>query len=161
MQRLLGRRARLNALLSTSEASNDGTTWYAMAQATLYQLDCDIESLFEWLRDYKPDTPIRRQPVRSTAWAPSLRGRDSLPGFSLQRQAQPAISSQRRRTRPTGRRTHTKVCLMVFLCHHLQKHLEVCAAALLHKSKKVDMTPTPDAATPQQAPPPLWGTQVA
>ena len=33
--------------------------------------------------------------------------------------------------------------------------------ALLHKSKKVDMTPTPDAATPQQAPPPLWGTQVA
>ena len=34
-------------------------------------------------------------------------------------------------------------------------------AALLHKSKKVDMTPTPDAATPQQAPPPLWGTQVA
>jgi len=35
------------------------------------------------------------------------------------------------------------------------------ATALLHKSKKVDMTPTPDAATPQQAPPPLWGTQVA
>jgi hypothetical protein len=35
------------------------------------------------------------------------------------------------------------------------------ALALLHKSKKVDMTPTPDAATPQQAPPPLWGTQVA
>jgi len=43
----------------------------------------------------------------------------------------------------------------------IAKTLRPCREALLHKSKKVDMTPTPDAATPQQAPPPLWGTQVA
>lgn len=62
MQRLLGRRAQLNALLSTSEASDDGTTWHAMAQATLYQLDCDIEHLFEWLGDYEPNTPMPHIP---------------------------------------------------------------------------------------------------
>ncbi|GLS13139.1 hypothetical protein [Hydrogenophaga electricum] len=58
MQRLLGRRAQLNALLSVSEETDDGTTWYAMAQATLYQLDCDIEHLFAWLGDYEPNTPM-------------------------------------------------------------------------------------------------------
>ncbi|MDV0880154.1 hypothetical protein RZP48_23815 [Enterobacter asburiae] len=37
-------------------------TWYAMAQATLNQLDCDIERLFEWLGDYEPDTPTPEVP---------------------------------------------------------------------------------------------------
>ena len=62
MQRLLGRRAQLNVLLSASEETDDGTTWYAMAQATLNQLDCDIERLFEWLGDYEPDTPTPEVP---------------------------------------------------------------------------------------------------
>ena len=43
-------------------ADDDGTTWYAMAQATLNQLDCDIERLFEWLGDYEPDTPTPEVP---------------------------------------------------------------------------------------------------
>ena len=34
----------------------------AMAQATLNQLDCDIERLFEWLGDYEPDTPTPEVP---------------------------------------------------------------------------------------------------
>ena len=42
--------------------TDDGTTWYAMAQATLNQLDCDIERLFEWLGDYEPDTPTPEVP---------------------------------------------------------------------------------------------------
>lgn len=62
MQRLLGWRAQLNVLLSASEETDDGTTWYAMAQATLYQLDCDFERLFEWLGDYEPDTPTSEVP---------------------------------------------------------------------------------------------------
>lgn len=65
MQRLLGRRAQLHALLSDSEESDDGTTWYAMAQATLYQLDCDTEKLFEWLGDYALETPM---PDMLLAW---------------------------------------------------------------------------------------------
>ena len=51
MQRLLRRRGQLIALLSVSEETDDSTTPYAMAQAMLYRLDCDIEHLFEWLGD--------------------------------------------------------------------------------------------------------------
>ena len=70
MQRLLGRRAQLNVLLSASEETDDGTTWYAMAQATLNQLDCDIERLFEWLGDYEPDapTPERASMMKRLSW---------------------------------------------------------------------------------------------
>ena len=51
MQRLLGWRAQLNVLLSASEETDDGTTWHMMAQASLYQMDNDIEALFVWLEN--------------------------------------------------------------------------------------------------------------
>jgi hypothetical protein len=103
MQRLLGRRAQLNALLSDSEEADDGTTWYAMAQATLYQLDCDIEHLFEWLGDYEPDAPTPEVP---SEWPAD--GSDPAPAGSLdERGAKPAgLSPRGERSAPPGARRH-------------------------------------------------------
>jgi hypothetical protein len=59
MQRLLALRAQLNALVATTSESDDSATWYMMAQASLFQMDRDIDDLVEWLGDagHEADSP--------------------------------------------------------------------------------------------------------
>jgi len=40
---------QLAAFVSMAEASDDSATWYMMAEASLSQLDRDIDDLFAWL----------------------------------------------------------------------------------------------------------------
>ncbi|MBN9408168.1 MAG: hypothetical protein J0H69_03370 [Burkholderiales bacterium] len=59
MQWLLALRAQLNALVATTSESDDSATWYRMAQASLFQMDRDIDDLVEWLGDagHETDSP--------------------------------------------------------------------------------------------------------
>ena len=48
-QRLLTMQKQLAAFVSVAEESDDTATWYMMADASLSQLDRDIDNLFNWL----------------------------------------------------------------------------------------------------------------
>ncbi|MFT7722205.1 MAG: hypothetical protein QM788_05175 [Roseateles sp.] len=50
-QRLLKWQLRLTVLVDEVRDSDDYCTWYAIAQASLEQLDNDIDRLFQWLLD--------------------------------------------------------------------------------------------------------------
>jgi len=50
-QRLLGIQQQLNAVMNTAHHADECATWHMMAQASLYQMDNDIEALFVWLEN--------------------------------------------------------------------------------------------------------------
>lgn len=48
-KRLLVLRKQLNALVSNTITSDETATWRMMAEGSLWQLDRDIDALFDWL----------------------------------------------------------------------------------------------------------------
>lgn len=49
-QRLLLIQKQLSALVASARKSDDCATWHLMAEASLSQLDRDIDDIFEWLK---------------------------------------------------------------------------------------------------------------
>lgn len=47
-QRLLGIQQQLNAMVNSAHHADECATWHRMAEASLWQLDNDIDALFDW-----------------------------------------------------------------------------------------------------------------
>ncbi len=48
-QRLLAVHQQLDALVNGARHADENATWHMMAEASLFQLDQDIDTLFDWL----------------------------------------------------------------------------------------------------------------
>ena len=48
-QRLLAVHQQLDALVNGARQADENATWHMMAEASLFQLDQDINALFDWL----------------------------------------------------------------------------------------------------------------
>lgn len=48
-KRLLALHQQLNVLVNDANPSDENATWHMMAEASLFQLDQDIDALFDWL----------------------------------------------------------------------------------------------------------------
>jgi hypothetical protein len=59
-QRLLALQEQLDAWVTAARGSDECATWYVMAEASLAQLDRDIDDLFDWLEDR--ERRVRKSP---------------------------------------------------------------------------------------------------
>ncbi|HBN8606907.1 TPA: hypothetical protein NH927_002197 [Pseudomonas aeruginosa] len=48
-KRLLALHQQLNAVVNNAHHADECATWHMMAEASLFQLDQDIDALFDWL----------------------------------------------------------------------------------------------------------------
>lgn len=59
-EHLIGRQLRLDALIKEATHEDTYASWYLMLEASVEQLDMDIDRLHEWLLDHVPTVVDRR-----------------------------------------------------------------------------------------------------
>ncbi|TVO63293.1 MAG: hypothetical protein FHP92_05140 [Denitromonas halophila] len=63
-QRLLPWRTILNDLMNQAHDTESACTWYLMAEATLAQIDRDLDDLYEWLEAIERGDAVCEKPER-------------------------------------------------------------------------------------------------